>query len=211
VALLVLVLGLGLCGGALGDADPASDILLGENVFYPYDPQVSAALQARLNAQVATAHRAHLPLKVALIASPVDLGAIPSFFGKPRQYAAFLEREISFSSRPPLLVVMPNGYGTAGLGATASAAVVAATKPATPTSNGLARAAISVVSEITAASSHRAGSPGASGSPGGGDGPLLPIAVLGACIALAAGIIAWRRRSAPPDSVRRARAPARRR
>jgi hypothetical protein len=95
-----------LCPLAVGDADPASDVLLGENVFYPYSPQVSARLQATLNAQVAAAHRGHLPIKVALIATPVDLGALPTFFGKPRQYAAFLDQEISFGGKVPLLVVM---------------------------------------------------------------------------------------------------------
>ena len=30
---------------ASADGDPASDVLLGENVFYPYSPPVSAALQ----------------------------------------------------------------------------------------------------------------------------------------------------------------------
>ena len=94
---------------ALGDADPASDVLLGENVFYPYDPPVSSHLQAELNQETAGAHRSHFALKVALIDTPVDLGAIPSFFEKPKQYAAFLDQEISFAGRVPLLVVMRDG------------------------------------------------------------------------------------------------------
>jgi hypothetical protein len=40
---------------ALGDGDPASDVLLGENVFYPYTPPVSSALQKTLNAETAAA------------------------------------------------------------------------------------------------------------------------------------------------------------
>ena len=77
------------CGprAARADGDPASDVLLGENVFYPYAPPVSPALQKTLNAETAAAKAAGFPLKVALIAAPVDLGVIPDLFGKPQQYA----------------------------------------------------------------------------------------------------------------------------
>ena len=99
---------------ALADGDPASDVLLGENVFYPFTPTVAPSLQAKLNAETAAAKRAHIPIKVALIGSPVDLGAIPSLFGKPQQYAEFLDQEISFGgAKQPLLVVMRAGYGVA--------------------------------------------------------------------------------------------------
>ena len=64
-----------------------------------------------------------LPLKVAIIHSPADLGAIPSIFGKPQGYANFLDREISFNGPVPLLVVMPDGYGVAGLHAGVAGAV----------------------------------------------------------------------------------------
>src|SRR5262245_14137685 len=82
-------------GAALADGDPASDVLLGENVFYPYQPAVSQQVQKALNAQTAAAKRSGFPIKVALIASPVDLGVIPDLFGKPQKYAAFLDQEIS--------------------------------------------------------------------------------------------------------------------
>ena len=60
---------------------------------------------------------------MALIASPTDLGAIPSLFAKPQRYANFLDVEISFfGGKQPLLVVMPNGYGVQGLGPAATAA-----------------------------------------------------------------------------------------
>ena len=38
---------------ALADGDPASDVLLGENVFYPYSPPTSAALKKTLDAETA--------------------------------------------------------------------------------------------------------------------------------------------------------------
>ena len=86
-------------------------MLLGENVFYPYTPPVSPALQKSLNAATAAAKQAGFPIKVALIASPVDLGVIPDLFGKPQKYADFLDQEISFQAKQPLLVVMSAGYG----------------------------------------------------------------------------------------------------
>ena len=126
----------------LADGDPASDVLIGENVFYPYSPAVSASLQKTLNAETAAANRAHFPLKVALIQSPVDLGAIPTLFGKPEQYAAFLDQEISFlNMKQLLLVVMPNGYGVQGLGQAATTAAASLSKPRSGQSDDLARAA----------------------------------------------------------------------
>ena len=101
---------------ARADGDPASDMLLIQNVFYPFSPPVAPAIQRTLNAETAAAKRAHFPIKVALIASPADLGAVPSLFAKPQQYADFLDQEISFfGGKQPLLVVMPNGYGVQGL------------------------------------------------------------------------------------------------
>lgn len=193
VALLAAAL---LCPIALGDADPASDVLLGENVFYPYSPQVSARLQATLNAQVAAAHKRHLPIKVALIATPVDLGALPTFFGKPRQYADFLDQEISFGSKVPLLVVMPGGYGTANLPGASAAAVASLPRPAGTGANALAQAASEAVRRLAQASGHPiAGAAG--GSAGTGSGVAVPLAVLGGvCVALAGLIIYGRRRRA---------------
>jgi hypothetical protein len=196
IALLGL---LQLCPAALGDADPASDVLLGENVFYPYSPAVSARFQARLDAEVKAAHRARLPLKVALIDTPVDLGALPTLFGKPRQYAAFLDQEITFGrAKVPLLVVMPQGYGSAGLPVAASAAVASLPRPISRTSDGLARAASSAVRRIAAAAGHPLGRTRAGSAPGGGGSgsTVVLVIVVGVCVVLAAGILAVRRRRA---------------
>ena len=95
-AVLVLMLGAAV---ASADGDPASDVLLGQNVFYPYTPPASAAIQKQLDTEAATASHARFPIKVALIASPVDLGVIPSLFGSPQKYADFLDQEISFQGR----------------------------------------------------------------------------------------------------------------
>ena len=155
-------------GIALADGDPASDVLLGQNVFYPYSPAVSAGLQKQLNAETAAASRAHFPIKVALIAAPTDLGAIPTLFGKPQQYAAFLDQEISFLNvKPLLLVVMPNGYGVQHLGPAATRAAATLKRPASARTDDLARAAILAVPKLAAAAGHPiAGDSGGSGASG---------------------------------------------
>jgi hypothetical protein len=184
------------CSAALADADPASDVLLGENVFYPYNPPVASSLQRALNAETAAAHRGRFPVKVALIATPVDLGAIPTFFGKPRQYAAYLDQEISFGqAKVPLLVVMPDGYGTAGLSPAAAAAAASLPRPTSAAGSSLAQAALAAVRKLTAASGHRLGG-GSTGS--SGSSPALPLAIVAiVCVLLAGGIVTWRHRRSP--------------
>ncbi len=155
-------------GPARADGDPASDELIGANVFYPFSPPVAAGLQKSLNAETAAASRLHFPIKVALIASPVDLGAIPSLFAKPQQYADFLDQEISFAgTKQLLLVVMPDGYGVQGLTRPATIAAAALAKPSGRQSDDLAQAAIVAVSKLAAAAGHPIdGVPGAGTSAG---------------------------------------------
>jgi hypothetical protein len=182
---------------ARADGDPASDVLLGESVFYPYSPPTSPAIQKQLNAATAAAKRAGFPVKVALIGAPVDLGVIPSLFGKPQKYADFLDQEISFATKQPLLVVMAAGYGVEGMNAKARAAVSSLTKPAGTQSNQLAQAATAAVGKLAAASGHPLqGSAG--GSDGGGTSKAVLVAILAAiAIAAAGSLIFVRRRYAP--------------
>jgi hypothetical protein len=183
---------------AQADGDPASDVLLGANVFYPYTPQVALAVQRKLNAETVAAKRAGLPIKVALIASPVDLGVIPSVFGKPQTYADFLDKEISFEVTQPLLVVMAAGYGVQGIKAPASLALKGLAKPAGKSSTDLAQAAITAVAKLAAASRHPiTGTAGASSAKaGGGSGSTTPIVIaLGlAAVLVASALIVLRRR-----------------
>jgi LPXTG-motif cell wall-anchored protein len=185
---------------ALADGDPASDTLLGQNVFYPYSPSVAGSVQRTLNAETAAAKRAGLPIKVALIATPVDLGVIPELFGKPQSYAQFLDKEISFQHTQPLLVVMPAGYGVQGLTGPAGAAVKGLAAPDGKTSTDLARAAITAVAKLAAADGHPVkGVPGVGGGATGGGGsssaPLL-IGLVVAALLVAGALIALRRRQA---------------
>src|SRR5437763_3556335 len=177
---------------AAADGDPASDVLLGESVFYPNQPPVARSLQRTLDAETAAAKRAGFPLKVALIASPIDLGVIPDLFGKPQKYAEFLDQEISFQGKQPLLVVMSTGYGVQGLTPRATAAVATLAKPAGKQSEDLARAAITAVSKLADASGHQlsgvSGVPGAKSSGGSSATTVIVIALVAAASATAAAL-----------------------
>jgi hypothetical protein len=204
ILLATALAGLGGSGAAAwADGDPASDVLLGENVFYPYSPAVSASVQKTLDAETAAAKRGGFPLKVAVIASPVDLGVIPDLFGKPQKYAEFLDQEISFRTKQPLLVVMPAGFGSAGLTPKASHLAASLPKPSGGKSDDLARAAIPAVAKLAAASGHPVtGVPGlsSSGGSGGGSTTVIVAALAGAALACAIALAVLRRRERRPAS-----------
>jgi hypothetical protein len=184
---------------ALADGDPASDVLLGENVFYPYQPATSRSLMASLNSATAVAAKEHFPLKIALIASPIDLGIIPQLLGKPQAYAKYLDYEISFTSKQALLVVMKDGYGVEGLTPAATAAAAKLPLPAGGTPDDLAQAALTATGKLAAAAGHPIAGVSASGSSGGGGGggggtAVLLIVLIVAAIGTAGALIAVRRR-----------------
>jgi hypothetical protein len=185
---------------ARADGDPASDELIGADVFYPFSPPVAAGLQKSLNAETAAASRLHFPIKVALIASPADLGAIPSLFAKPQQYADFLDQEISFAdAKQPLLVVMPDGYGVEGFTRPATLAAAALAKPSGRQSDDLAQAAIVAVSKLAAAAGHpidgAAGIAGSGTSAGSGSGATeISVAALTFLAVVTAAAVLWFRR-----------------
>jgi hypothetical protein len=179
---------------ARADGDPASDVLLGQSVFYPYAPAVSDGLQKQLNAETAAAARAHFPIKVALIESRVDLGVITQLFGKPKQYAKFLDQEISYPSPQPLLVVMAAGYGAQGLPPAAQATVPSLRPPSGASSESLAEAALSAVRALAKADGH----PLPAVTTGGGGGGATVYILIGAAVvavASAGGVVAVRRRA----------------
>jgi hypothetical protein len=110
-ALAAAVLAAAVCvPAARADGDPASDYLLVQNVYFPVQGP-SGSAESTLD-QAADAVYAHGDrVKVALIYDVQDLGAIPSLWDKPVQYAQYLGIELSYWYVGPLLVVMPNGYG----------------------------------------------------------------------------------------------------
>lgn len=96
---------------AQANGDPASDYLLGQDVFFPFGPSIDPAAAKRLQDTIDAAKKQDFTIRVALILAPSDLGTAFSLFRKPQRYAEFLGSEITFAYRDRLLVVMPNGFG----------------------------------------------------------------------------------------------------
>jgi hypothetical protein len=158
VVATVVIMSLGLLPTAAhADADPASDVLLIQGAFFPYEPAVPPKLAFALNTLLGTAARAGLPLKVAIIGSRTDLGGVPVFFGHPQKYAEFLDHEISFNNHESLLVVMPAGFGIVGAGSLSTVANVPV--DSSHGSSGLTRSAILAVVALAHASGHPISAP----------------------------------------------------
>lgn len=113
MAILAIVALVALVGAAtaLADGDPASDILVGQPLFLPWDAGVSSMGEARLEGVLSASARAGFPIRVALIAAPADLGTVTPLWDKPASYAEYLGTELSLVFHGQVLVVMPDGYG----------------------------------------------------------------------------------------------------
>jgi hypothetical protein len=188
---------------ARADGDPASDILLVQDVFVTYSVQVPKADKSQLEALVASAKRAKVPLKAAVIATPADLGAVPSLFGKPKTYAQFLGREIYNIYPGRLLVVMPNGYGVSSAGAIVKREQRALEALPKPGSDGaaLTNAAEHAIRRIAALHGKRLPAAPAPPSSGGGHATrdrleILAIALCGLAIVAIFAVPRRRRRRA---------------
>lgn len=149
---LAVVVALALPFAVRADGDPASDYLIGADAYLPYPPP-SAPARATLSAALAAARNASGRVKVAVIATPTDLGAIPSLYGQPGDYARFLGTEIRFAYPGPLLVVMPSGFGFAvnARADPAGDATLARIAIADRSPDGLTRAAAQAVTALAKA------------------------------------------------------------
>jgi hypothetical protein len=196
-SLAVLVAGLVLLvgpGRASADGDPASDVLLIANVFYPYQETVSNNLIAALNLTAQRANTAKFPIRVAIIATPADLGAIPELFGKPQQYANFLDREISFNTKAVLLVVMKSGFGLVASGP--ASALTGLHVPIGGGSDGLAADAIRAVGLLAAHAGHPITLPpipAGGGATGSHNSALVTFAAPVALVLLVVAVVAFTR------------------
>jgi hypothetical protein len=153
-ALLALSLLALLPAAAPADGDPASDVLLAQDAYYPYAPKTSRPLARALDALLKDVRAAGYPMKVALIETPADLGAYPNFFNDPQRYAGLLASEISFNARPHLLIVMPTGFAGSNLGAKVDSALAGITIDQAAKSDGLVKAALTAVAHIASFNGH---------------------------------------------------------
>jgi hypothetical protein len=137
---------------ARADGDPASDYLITQPVYFPYDAKFSPVLEGQLLAVLREAKKRGFPVKVALITSSYDLGSVTSLWRKPTLYARFLGEEDATFFKQRLLIVMPNGFGFYRPGHSSTAEYAAlASIPIQPGNNGLVRAALAGVEKLAAA------------------------------------------------------------
>jgi len=161
----VLALAAALAGTAAGtaraDGDPASDVLLSDNVFISYQSPYGSAEGRALEALAKEAKKEHFPMRVAVITQLADMGSVGGLYGKAQRYADFLASEITFVYRGTLVVVMngkPGGFGVHGPGAIPAArrALARMKLPSSsPTAAELARAAAVAMQRVAAASGHQ--------------------------------------------------------
>jgi hypothetical protein len=143
-------------GAARADGDPASDVLYTESVYLPYQAPPPAAATA-LKKSIESVYAKHYRIKVAVIASQVDLGAIPSLWEKPTQYAKFLGTELETFYVGPLLIVMPSGFGIydGGRSVDAEKRVLESTRIKGSDSEALTRSAADAVGRLLRAKALR--------------------------------------------------------
>ncbi|HLX33461.1 MAG TPA: hypothetical protein VKR79_11975 [Gaiellaceae bacterium] len=190
---------------ARADGDPASDYLIGQQVFLGYDAKIPASLESKLVAAVSSANKNGFPVKVALIWSRYDMGSVPELFDKPRTYARFLDAEDSkcwwgglcgsgrFKTTTRLVVVMPNGLGFAQWKHSPQAGyrTLAGIK-VTQTPSSLAAAATAAVVKLAGAAGVKVSTRGGPGIPtraGGGGGNSVEI-IVAVVVALLIGVAA---------------------
>jgi hypothetical protein len=181
---------------AQADGDPASDVLLLQDAYLPYAPGVPGPLARTITTLLKTTRKAGFPLKVAIISDTKDLGAVPQFFGKPQSYAPFLQSEIAFNSKKPLLVVMPSGYGAAALPPGSETGLQGLDPPKSAGGEDLGRSAVAAIVKLSAAAGHPVPAPKVPTAGGGGGGGTSPLIVFGVPVALLAlgGVLAALRR-----------------
>jgi hypothetical protein len=201
----LLAVAAGTSSRALADGDPASDVLASQPLFAPADGSFAQGRLAQLNGLLAAARRQGVPLRVALIASPTDLGSVGELWRKPQSYARFLGQELSEVYRGTVVVVMPNGVGMYQHPEAGSTASLVAVRP----KGRLIDTAIGTVQALAQAAGHPLRLAPAAARPGSSS--WLSSVDLGSWLALAggAGLIAaaWAAslRARPPRRLRRAR------
>ena len=178
-------------GSARGDGDPASDVLYSQSVFLPQDAGMSSGQQAQLGALLQTAQRSGYHIKVALIASPADLGSVTPLWREPRNYALFLGQELSLVYRGVLLVVMPNGFGLYGRGGPVAAEQSALGPLHPPGAGGLGTAALTAIERLATASGYRLAVPSAPVASGSSPGSSDTLSWVAFAFGAALILLAW--------------------
>jgi hypothetical protein len=194
LALVLAAVALLVPAAARANGDPASDVLLTDQVFLPFEAPISDSAKKDLRSTVAEANKKGVKLRVALIAFTSDLGTATALWAHPQDYSEFLGKEIAFTYAGPLLVSMPAGFGfyDQGRPVTSEQRVLATVKTATmPTA--LAESTTAAVRALAAAKGITL--PKSSGSSPTHDRLILGAAVLAFLLVLVFPARLFRRRS----------------
>jgi hypothetical protein len=155
VAVAAAVAAVALCAASVAsaDGDPASDYLVTSDMYVPYAQPPTHATAAALASAINAVYVQHCRIKVAVIATDVDLGSIPSLFGRPSDYARFLGQELQSFYVGPLLVVMPSGFGIydGGRATDAEESVLAREQVVGRNGDALAQSAARAVTDLLSA------------------------------------------------------------
>ncbi len=140
---------------ASADGDPGSDVLLDQNLFAPWDANLTTAQQLQLGDLLNATARLGAPVRVAIIAHRDDLGTVTPLWQQPVTYAAYLGTELSLAYGGRLLIVMPDGVGVYWHSAPAAAsklqAVLAGERPSADTASSLVAFTVAAVDRIESA------------------------------------------------------------
>jgi cytochrome oxidase Cu insertion factor (SCO1/SenC/PrrC family) len=191
---------------ARADGDPASDYLLANQVFLTSASGSLSPAQRQLMNAVKAINRAGYTVRVAVIASPSDLGSITQLWRQPRTYAKFLGQELTLAYKQRLLVVTPNGYGFNWPGHSSAAEYrLLANLPIRAGRNGLAAAADTAVRRLAAAdhvtppiSSQTSTTAAPPSSNQGAAVVLILVVVVVVCASIAVAVVLVRRRRLRP-------------
>jgi len=110
-ALVALAAALVAVPAAHANGDPASDVLITQQVFIPFEAPISSSAKEELIKTVAAANERGYKIRVAVIAFTGDLGTAVSLWRHPQSYSKFLGSELAFVYRNRLLIAMPSGFG----------------------------------------------------------------------------------------------------
>jgi hypothetical protein len=179
---------------ARANGDPASDYLLLQNVFLPFNAKVDPNASKQLAETIRAANDSGYKVKVAVIGSRYDLGTAFSLYNKAQKYAEFLGLELSFQYRDRLLVVMPNGYGYSINGKPDPAGIKVVKRLPGPGKDATkqVQGATDAIRKLAASSGHSL----PAGGDGGGSTTRDRITIAAGAVALAAALAAivfWRR------------------
>lgn len=196
--------GAALPAAASAHGNPVTEVLATDIISLPQNVAVDGEIAKRLRGVLTAARLKGQNFRVAVIASPADLGNEPNFWNFPEETATYVSRDLAShglvtrSGKPePVLVVMPDGVGTVGLTPAATRAVRSVEVPSDAGPDVLAAAAgYGVQRAMEATGRPIPATFDKPDVPGSGSGALLPLVVMFGLAGLAGAFIVLRARGA---------------